>query len=312
MSARRGQRLDGFVVLDKSTGITSTQAMARVRRVFDAAKAGHAGTLDPLASGILIIALGEATKLVPLIMGRRKTYRFTVVWGDGRDSDDAEGRPVATSPVRPDRAAIEAALPRFIGTIDQIPPAYSAIKIAGRPAYARSRAGETLDLSPRPVVIHALRLLACSEVDAAEFEVECGKGMYVRGLARDLAAALGTLGHVRALRRTALGNWPESAAISLDSLESLRHSAGHLAHLQAVETALDDIPALAVTEQQGSDLARGRPARIARAELAARALAPGAMVAAIARGRLIALGVVEGDNLKPRRVLNLAGLPVRL
>jgi tRNA pseudouridine55 synthase len=311
MKRRNAERVDGWLVLDKPVGVGSTQALGRARRLFNAAKAGHAGTLDPLASGVLVIAFGEATKLIGQIMDTDKAYRFTVKWGEARDTDDAEGAVVATSDIRPDRAAIEAALPAFHGLIEQTPPDYSAIKLQGKPAYARKRAGEAVTIQPRQVRIDAFRLEAMPDTDHATFMVRCGKGTYIRSLARDLARALGTCGHVVMLRRTAVGRFDEAAAIPLEKLEALGHSPAALAYLRSVETVLDDIPALAVTAadslrlRQGQSVAIPRTAENAVDRDAAQPLTAGQVVAATASGRLVALTRVEGDRLRPLRVLNL-------
>jgi tRNA pseudouridine55 synthase len=219
---RRVKRdVHGWIVLDKAVGMTSTQAVGAVKRLFSCKRAGHAGTLDPLATGCLPIALGEATKTVPFVMNGRKTYRFVVRWGQERDTDDAEGRIVAESRARPGRVDIEALLPSYTGTIAQVPPRYSAIKIAGERAYDLARDGEAVELAARPVDIHRLELVNSSDTDHAEFEAECGKGTYVRALARDLGRALGCLGHIEALRRTAVGPFGENDMISLDRLTVL-------------------------------------------------------------------------------------------
>src|SRR5690242_4003426 len=204
---RKREKFDvhGWVVLDKPVGMTSTHAVSVIKRLFKAKRAGHAGTLDPLASGCLPIALGEATKTVPFVMEGRKRYRFTVQWGEERDTDDAEGRVVEISAVRPEEAAIRAALPRFTGTIAQVPPRFSAIKVEGERAYDLARDGEVVELEPRPVEIGRLELVERPDAEHAVFEAECGKGTYVRALARDLGRVLGTFGHVSALRRTAVG-----------------------------------------------------------------------------------------------------------
>src|SRR6202142_4366411 len=191
----------GWLVLDKPIGMTSTHAVSVVKRLFSAKRAGHAGTLDPLASGCLPIALGEATKTVPFVFDGRKTYQFTVRWGEERDTDDAEGRVVAESQSRPDAAAIRAELPRFTGTIEQVPPRFSAVKIDGERAYDLARDGETVELAPRAVTIYRLELVETPDPDHAMFSAECGKGTYVRSLARDLGRLLGVFGHVSALRR---------------------------------------------------------------------------------------------------------------
>ena len=203
---RRDKRdVHGWVVLDKPIGMTSTHAVAVLKRLFQAKRAGHAGTLDPLASGGLPIALGEATKTVPFVMDGRKRYRFTVAWGEERDTDDTEGRVTQTSELRPSADAIRALLPRFTGLIEQIPPQYSAIKVQGERAYDLARDGETVELKPRPVEIHELTLVEHGENGQSVFEAECGKGTYVRALARDIGRILGCFGHICALRRTLVG-----------------------------------------------------------------------------------------------------------
>src|SRR3954470_16332115 len=214
---KKGNPVHGWVILDKPQGMTSTQAVGAVRRIFDAKKAGHAGTLDPMATGILAIALGEATKTVPYAMDADKTYRFTASWGESRDSDDAEGAVTGTSDKRPSQAEIEAVLPRFTGVLSQVPPAYSAIKVSGERAYDLARDGEEVVLEPRQVQVFEARLLD-AQTDRSEFEIRCGKGTYVRSWVRDIALALGTLGHVSALRRTRLGPWAEKDAVGLDTL----------------------------------------------------------------------------------------------
>src|SRR5580704_2053770 len=251
----------GWVVLDKPVGMTSTHAVAVIKRLFAAKRAGHAGTLDPLASGCLPIALGEATKTVPFVVDGRKTYIFTVRFGEERDTDDAEGRVVNVSEGRPDRAAIEALLPRFVGTIEQVPPRFSAIKIEGERAYDLAREGEIVEIAARPVTIDRLDIVDMPDADHAVFAAECGKGTYVRALARDFGRALGCFGHVSALRRGRVSPFIESDMISLERLEALCHRAaageGNLADLLLpVETALDDILALAVSPADAARLNR--------------------------------------------------------
>jgi tRNA pseudouridine55 synthase len=307
---RRDKRdVHGWVVLDKPVGMTSTHAVSAVKHLFAARRAGHAGTLDPLASGCLPIALGEATKTVPFVMDGAKSYLFTVRWGEERDTDDAEGRVAATSAVRPGAEAIRALLPRFTGRIEQVPPRFSAVKVAGERAYDLARDGEAVDLGPRPVEIHGLALLAAPDAEHAEFRAECGKGTYIRALARDLGRALGTFGHVAKLRRTAVGPFGEESMISLERLQSLCHraAAGEASLADAllpVETALDDIPALAVSRadaarlQRGQAvLLRGRDAPIIRGT-----------VYVTAGGQLLALAEVDSGEIVPKRVFNLAGL----
>ncbi len=302
----------GWVVLDKPIGMTSTHAVSVIKHLFKAKRAGHAGTLDPLASGCLPIALGEATKTVPFVVDGRKTYLFTVRWGEERDTDDAEGRVVNTSESRPDRAAIQALLPRFVGTIAQVPPRFSAVKIGGERAYDLARDGETVEIAPRAVTIHRLDLIEAADPDHAVLAAECGKGTYVRALARDLGRALGALGHVCALRRSRVGPFGEGDMISLERLESLCHRAavgeGHLADiLLPIETALDDIPALAVSPADAARLhsgqavlLRGRDAAVFRG-----------MVQVASSGQLVAIAEIDRGEIVPKRVFNLTGITGR-
>ncbi|MBI4274705.1 MAG: tRNA pseudouridine(55) synthase TruB [Rhizobiales bacterium] len=307
---RREKRdIHGWVVLDKPIGMTSTHAVSVVKRLFGARRAGHAGTLDPLASGCLPIALGEATKTVPFVMDGRKTYMFTARWGEERDTDDAEGRIVATSDTRPTADAINSILPQFTGAIAQVPPRFSAIKVEGERAYDLARDGEAVDLTSRIVEIDRLALVSMPDGDHAIFEAECGKGTYVRALARDIGRILGCYGHVCALRRNAVGPFGAAEMISLEQLTALCHRAAagevNLADaLLPVETALDDIPAQAVSGadaarlQRGQAvLMRGRDAPIFRGT-----------VYVTASGRLVALAEVDRGEIVPKRVFNLTGL----
>jgi tRNA pseudouridine55 synthase len=294
---RKGHPVHGWIVLDKPAGKTSTQALGAVRRILDAGKAGHAGTLDPLATGVLPIALGEATKTIPFVQDGRKAYTFTVTWGEARDTDDAAGAVIATSAMRPSPAAVAAALPRFVGTLSQTPPAYSAIKVAGQRAYDLARQGKAVVLSARPVVIDHLALLE-SGPECATLAVECGKGTYVRVLARELAEALGTVGHVSALRRTRVGPWAAGQAISLDRLGELVLSAAPEAYLHPVAAALADIPALALTETEAQRLRAGQAIRVAAFE------GPPGEVCATANGLPIAVARVADGELRPVRVFN--------
>jgi tRNA pseudouridine55 synthase len=309
MTRRRGDPVNGWVIVDKPAGMTSAQVVAAVRRIMRAAKAGHAGTLDPLATGVLPVALGEATKTVSYVMDGAKEYSFTVRWGEARETDDGEGAVTATSPVRPDRAAIEAALPAFTGQIMQAPPAYSAVKIDGRRAYALARAALPVAPSPRPVRIDALQLVETSDPDHAVFAVRCGKGAYVRSLARDLAVRLGTVGHVAALRRTRVGPFGENRAISMDKLAALGHSSAPVECLVPVATALDDIPALALTAAQAAHLKQGRAVRVTGTSGRTFAdignLAEGHVLCAMADGQPVALARFEAGEIRPLRVLNL-------
>jgi tRNA pseudouridine55 synthase len=299
----------GWVVLDKPVGMTSTHAVSVIKRLFSAKRCGHAGTLDPLASGALPIAMGEATKTVPFVMDGRKLYRFTVRWGEERDTDDAEGRVTATSEARPSPEAIQAALPAYLGTIQQVPPRYSAIKIEGERAYDLARDGETVELQPRPVEIVRLDLVEVPDPDHAVLEAECGKGTYVRSLARDIGRALGCYGHVSALRRTAVGPFDPESMILLEDLEALCHRAAageaSLADaLMPVETALDDIPAVAVSRADAARLARGQAVLLRGRD------APNfrGTVAVTVAGQLLALAELDHGEIVPKRVFNLAGL----
>ncbi len=304
---RRGRPVNGWVVVDKPLGPTSTQVVGAVRRVFDAQKVGHGGTLDPMASGVLPIALGEATKTVPYVMDTEKRYRFTVRWGQATDSDDAEGAVTAESPVRPGEAEIRAVLGGFIGQLDQVPPSYSAVKVAGRRAYDLARAETDFELEARPVLITRLELVCLPDPDHAEFEARCGKGAYMRALARDLGLALGTYGHIAALRRTRVGPFDEADAISLDRLESLGHSAAAFEHLLPVEVALDGIPALDLTDSEANRLRCGQAvsllARSDRERI--RDLAQGDIVCAVASNTPVAVARYEAGEIRPLRVLNL-------
>lgn len=297
--------IHGWVIIDKPIGLTSSRVVERLRRG-TGTKAGHAGTLDPLATGVLPIALGEATKTVQFVSAGRKRYRFCVRWGIATDTDDREGAIVAESPVRPDAGSIGAALPRFTGGIMQRPPAYSALKIAGRRAYALARAGHPPELPPRPVKIDELRLITADEPDQAVFEATVGEGTYIRALARDLAAALGTLGHIAELRRLAVGRFDETQAISLDSALMLGHSLTASEHLLPIETALDDIPALALTAMEASRLRQGQ--RVAPQDPGERArldrIEDGTIVGARHEQLLVALARIEDGRLRPVRVIN--------
>jgi tRNA pseudouridine55 synthase len=299
----------GWVVLDKPVSMTSTHAVSMVKRLFSAKRCGHAGTLDPLASGALPIALGEATKTVPFVMDGRKLYRFTIRWGEERDTDDAEGRVVSTSKERPSPEAVRALLPSYTGLIQQIPPRYSAIKIEGERAYDLARDGEQVELAARPVEIGRLELVNVPDRDHTVLEAECGKGTYVRSLARDLGRALGCFGHVSALRRAAVGPFTQETMISLEQLEALCHRAasgeGSLADaLMPVETALDDIPALAVGRADAARLQRGQAVLLRGRD------APNfrGTVYVTVSGQLLALAELDRGEIVPKRVFNLAGL----
>ena len=310
---KRGSPVHGWVIVDKPSGVTSTQVVGAVRRVFDARKAGHAGTLDPMATGVLAVALGEATKTVPYAMDAQKTYRFTARWGESRDSDDAEGAVTGTTAARPSREAIEAAIRRLVGTLLQTPPAYSAIKIDGARAYDLAREGEEVVLEPREVFVRSVQLLAVPDADTAEFQMVCGKGTYVRAWIRDLALALGTLGYVSQLRRLAIGNFKTTEAIGLETLKGFMHSPAAFEHLKPLSTALDGIPALAVTGQDAVRLKSGnpilvRPRDFARIADAAQTddLQGLTVYLSTGDGEPVALAHFAEGELRPFRVFNFA------
>ncbi|MBI1774692.1 MAG: tRNA pseudouridine(55) synthase TruB [Proteobacteria bacterium] len=307
MSRRKGNKVDGWLIIDKPSGMTSTRVVGAVRRLFEAAKAGHGGTLDPLATGVLPIAFGEATKTVPYVMDATKVYRFTIRWGEARTTDDAEGEVTAVSAHRPTADAIQAALPRFTGLIQQTPPAYSALKIAGERAYDLARADLPVHLEPRPVMIERFSLVSQPAPDLAVFEVVSGKGAYMRALARDLGRVLGSLGHVAQLRRLRVGPFAETRAISLDSLTLLGHSPAAFEHLLPVETALDDIPALALTGTEANRLRQGQAVALFRKSDLDRLgdLQDGDLLCATAAGRPVALARFDAGRICPVRVLNL-------
>ncbi|MQX38375.1 tRNA pseudouridine(55) synthase TruB [Roseospira navarrensis] len=320
---RKGLPIHGWLVIDKPLGLTSTTVVSAVRRITGAAKAGHGGTLDPLATGILPVALGEATKTVGHVMDGRKLYRMGLRWGEARDTDDGEGRVVETSPVRPTLDQVRAALPAFTGVIEQVPPRFSAVKVAGRRAYDLARADADMDLKPRPVRIDSIEILtspdqAAADPDRLDLLIAAGKGTYMRALARDLAARLGTCAYMDALRRLSCGPFTESRAISLEQLEALGHSAAGSDALLSVETALDDIPALALTDADARRLAMGQPVALS-AVLSRTGMVEGDGIAgpsapeaphdpvfkAMCGARLVALARIVGGDIRPIRVMNL-------
>jgi tRNA pseudouridine55 synthase len=313
---KKGDDISGWVVLDKAENISSTQAVAAVRRVFNAQKAGHSGTLDPLASGVLPIALGEATKTVPWLMEAEKEYVFTIRWGVSTATQDREGEPTAESDVRPSREAAAKALESFIGEIEQIPPQFSAVKIDGERAYDLARAGEEVELQPRRVVVYAAEIAAIEGADLVTVRVRCGKGFYIRALVRDLAAKLGAEGHVWRLRRTAVGPFREAQSVTLDDLQVLGQKGAASERLYPVETALDDIPALAINGEDAFKLRQGRPivllphvVETLKPKFRDRTIAgQDASRAALAlfQGKAVALGDVRAGQFKPTRVFHLA------
>jgi tRNA pseudouridine55 synthase len=301
---REKRDVNGWLILDKPIGMTSTHAVSVAKRLYSAKRAGHAGTLDPLASGLLPIALGEATKTVPFVMDGRKIYQFTVRWGEERDTDDAEGRVDATSAARPSADDILALLPRFSGTIAQVPPRFSAIKIDGERAYDLARDGEVVELEARPVEIHRLSLIDIPDPDHAVLSAECGKGTYVRALARDMGRVFGCFGHVSALRRTGVGPFREQDGVSLDRLEAA--DATTLAGLlQPVAAGVQGLPTFSVSRADAARLARGQAVLLRGRDAP---IVEGS-VAIFTQGDLIALAEAAEGELRPRRIFNLNAQP---
>ncbi|MBB4065857.1 tRNA pseudouridine(55) synthase TruB [Gellertiella hungarica] len=301
----KGRKISGWLILDKPYDFGSTEAVSKIKWLFKAEKAGHAGTLDPLASGMLPIALGDATKTVPYVMDGRKVYEFTVTWGEERATDDMEGDAVATADIRPPEEAIRALLPRYTGTIQQVPPQFSAIKIDGNRAYDLARDGEVIEIPAREVTIHRLTLLACPDANTAHFEVECGKGTYVRSLARDMGRDLGCYGYISGLRRTFVAPFAEKSMVPLATLvelEAIENQEERLAALDAflIDTgeALSDLPHLAVSEDQAQRLRMGNPIILRGRD----APLPAPEAYATARGQLIAIGEIAEGEFRPRRV----------
>ena len=297
---KKGNPVHGWVVLDKPLGMTSTQAVGAVRRLFEAQKAGHAGTLDPLATGILPIALGEATKTVPFAVDGEKAYRFSVRFGIETDTDDAEGQVVRTSERLPSAEEIADVLADFTGEISQVPPAFSAIKVDGERAYDLARSGELVVLEPRWIVVEDLRLVDMPDAATAVLEAECGKGTYVRALARDMGRALGSAAHVIGLRRTRVGGFDEAVSVDLQTLREAAETGTVGKHLRPVEAALDDLPGLSVGPGDAANLARGQAVLVRGRD------APVLNGAAYAhfKGRILALGELEKGAFRPIRVFN--------
>lgn len=304
---KKGQKINGWINFYKPLEMTSTQAVGKVRWLFDAQKAGHAGTLDPLAEGVLPIALGEATKTIPYIQDALKIYEFTATWGEQRSTDDREGEVIACSDTRPTKDQIIAALPAYIGDIEQTPPKFSAIKINGERAYDLAREGAEVELKSRPVYIESLELLEARE-NEADFIMTCGKGTYVRSIARDLAQDLGTVGYISALKRTKVGPFTQERAIFLDKLEELRDKDALNEALLPLETALDDILALAIKDEEVAKLRNGQALsfvskpdfdRLSKAGLDTRDQA-----LTMFQGRAVAIVEIKGAEVRPVRVFN--------
>ena len=304
---KKGRPVSGWLILDKPVDFGSTEAVSKIRWLFKAQKAGHAGTLDPLASGMLPIALGEATKTVPYVMDGRKIYEFTVRWGEERTTDDLEGEVSATSDQRPGENAIRELLPKYTGVIEQIPPQFSAVKIDGNRAYDLARDGESVDIPSREVEIHRLDLVACPDENTAVFEVECGKGTYVRALARDMGRDLGCYGHISALRRSYVAPFDEDTMVPLAELEALESVEDDDERLTALDAHLIDtgkalalLPHLPVSEDQARRLRCGNPVLLRGRD----APPPADEAYATRNGQLVAIGEIGQGEFRPRRVFN--------
>ena len=312
---KKGRPVHGWVILDKPLDMTSTAAVGKIKRLFDAQKAGHAGTLDPLATGILPLALGEATKTTSYAMDGKKAYRFTVRWGIETTTDDTEGETVQTSELRPTLGDIKAQLGSFTGVIKQVPPRFSAIKVSGNRAYDLAREGEHVELSAREVRIEELKVIDVPDTNTAIFEAVCGKGTYVRAIARDLGRALGCFGHVKNLRRTKVGPFNEDNAWTLEDLQRLSEPAhkehstqmqGPISALLPIEAALDDLPHLKVSSSDASRIARGQSVIIRGRD------APNfsGQAYTTCKGKLLALVEIERGELHPKRVFNLGPIDI--
>ena len=296
---KKGRAISGWIILDKPVGIGSTECVSKIKWLYQAAKCGHAGTLDPLASGMLPIALGEATKTVPYVMDGDKTYRFTVTWGGETNTDDLEGEFVRTSPNRPSEAAIREAMADFTGEIEQIPPAFSAVKINGERAYNLAREGEQVEIRPRLVTIHRLDLVELRGEDSAVFECECGKGTYVRAIARDMGRSLGCFGHISELRRTAVGPFDEQDLVPLAELTALEGDLDALdGEVLATGVALDELTEIALTPDQANRIRSGNPVLLRGRDAITHADEAFATLGA----ELVAIGSVERGEFRPSRV----------
>ncbi|MCB2093534.1 MAG: tRNA pseudouridine(55) synthase TruB [Rhodobacteraceae bacterium] len=300
MARKKGRDISGWLVVDKPAGITSTAVVNKVRWAFDAKKAGHAGTLDPAATGVLAVALGEATKTVPYITDALKCYRFTVRLGAATNTDDAEGEVIATSAARPSDDDIRAALPAFRGDILQVPPQFSAVKVDGERAYALARAGEEMDLAARELWVESLEMIARPDADTVVLEMVCGKGGYVRAIARDLGAALGCLGHVISLRREWSGPFECSDGVTLDRVEELARTDALDALLLPLAVGLAELSELKATPEGAARLKNGNPGMVIASDVEY-----GDEAWASYQGQPVAVGVYKSGELYPSRVFNL-------
>jgi len=298
---------NGWLVIDKPSGFTSFQVVKVIRKLYSVKKAGHAGTLDPLATGILPVALGEATKTIPYTIYTDKTYHFTVCWGDDRDTNDSDGRVIATSKKRPSEESIMNILENFKGKFEQVPPDYSAIKVNGQRAYKLAREQKPVQLKARTVEVKSIKLLKIPDPDHAEFCVTTSKGFYVRSLARDLGLKLGTFGHIVSLRRSQVGSFYEKDSILLDSLLALEHSREKFEALLPVERALDDIPALSLSESSAERLRCGQSISVTEEAnwLDEKPDKANKLAYVTFNRKLLAVVALQDDYLKPIRIFNL-------
>lgn len=309
---RKGNPVHGWLAVDKTNDVTSTKVVSIMKRLYNAQKAGHGGTLDPLADGILPIAFGEATKTAQWAMDCDKEYIFTIEWGSSTDSQDKEGAVIATSDVRPTREAVEAVLPTFIGDIQQVPPKYSAIKIDGERAYDLARDGEAFEITSREVTVYETEVLDAPDADHCVIKVVSGKGFYVRAMARDIAAAVGAEGHVSQLRRTRVGPMDEASAVSVAALEALAEAGDTdalFAALTPLETVLDDIAQIAIDAGDAANIKQGREIllmpHVVEAWREARADDEDRLALTMCNGQAVALGEVRAGRFQPSKVFQL-------
>lgn len=304
---KKGRPISGWIILDKDYDVGSTEAVSKIRWLYQAQKAGHAGTLDPLATGILPIALGEATKTVPYVMEARKTYRFTARWGEATNTDDVEGEIIATSDHRPERADIEDILEDYIGEIEQTPPQFSAVKIKGQRAYDLARAGDEVKIEPRWITIHSLKLIDMPDQDHAIFEAETGKGTYVRALVRDIAEDLGTKGHIKDLRRTAVGPFTQENALTVTDIEKLEGQERDDL-IAGLDLALTGLPATSLDGPQAMRIQRGQEAIVSASQAKGIRVDNVGFVETVfatMHGQPVAICSLDGLKLRPVRVFNL-------
>lgn len=294
---RKGRDISGWLVVDKPAGPTSTAVVNKVRWALNARKAGHAGTLDPEATGVLAVALGEATKTVPYITDALKSYQFTVRLGAATNTDDAEGEVIATSEIRPDDDTIKDALLAFVGDIEQVPPQFSAVKIDGERAYKKAREGENMELAARPLWVESLLLIDRPDADHVTLEMVCGKGGYVRSIARDLGNALGCFGHVKTLRRVWSGPFEAAEGVSIDQIDALAQTPDLDAHLLPLETGLSDLPEVRATPEGAARLRNGNPGMVLASDIEY-----GEEVWVSFDGRAVAVGRFKAGEVHPSRV----------